>query len=249
MIKYCKSCSKEYSGDYCKHCGYGKKDLEIKAYDKYRVLKPERFMTDEEKSERAEQLRNKRAQQATAAKENTARKRQAQKKKSQWGYIAVAVAVFAAIMVFVLYEGGYIFSKNKTDVISAYFTAIADNDFEKYLGTMLEPMADEYKKEAKKLGLDETEAMQELYSDYSEGYGKGYTVSLKFGNEEKISESDIKESEQTLETAYKKSYNIKDAYKIAVNVTFKGEKKQETVPMYVYIAKIKGDWYILNIEG
>ncbi|MBQ8378381.1 MAG: hypothetical protein IJX42_04535, partial [Oscillospiraceae bacterium] len=93
MIKYCKSCGKEYKGDYCEHCGYGKPDLEVKAYDKYKVNKPERFMTDEEKAQRAEELKAKREAVKKQENKTSSQRRKAQTKSSQWGFIIVAVLV------------------------------------------------------------------------------------------------------------------------------------------------------------
>lgn len=250
MIKYCKSCGKEYSGECCPHCGYGKKDLKIKALDKYKVEKPERFMTDEEKAQRNERLAAKREAEKKAMKASGAKSRQAQRKKSQWGFIILAAAVFLALLLFLLYQAGYIFQgTDKTEVIKTYFSAIDDGDFESYLSTMVEPMAEDYRTQAKKLGISDADAMDELYYDYTESFGKGYTIKVECGNEEAVSSDEIKNSEDTLEEAYGKSFDIKEAYKVAVTVTFKGSKAEETQGMYVYVGKIKGKWYILNVDN
>lgn len=250
MIKYCKSCGKEYSGKYCTHCGYGKEDLEIKAYDKYRVNKPERFLTDEEKAERAERYKAKREAEKKAGNEKASRNRQAQKKNSQWGFIIVAILVFVAIVLFVLYDGGYIFQgKDKKEVITTYFNAIDDNDFEAYLSTMVEPMADEYRKQADEIGISDEKAMETLYADYIEGFGEGYTITVEYGAETQMSDTEIKNSQVTLEEAYGELFNIKEAYRVSATVTFKGSKAEETLDMYVYVGKIKRNWYILNIDN
>ena len=250
MIKYCKSCGKEYSGEYCKNCGYGKPDLEVKAYDKYKVKKPERFMTDEEKEKRAQELKAEREASKQQDSQVVAKRRQAQKKNSQWAFIITAIVVFIGVVLLALYSGGYIFqSADKTDVIKTYFSAIENNDFDGYLGTMVEPMADQYRESAKELGISDSDAMKELYSDYIEGFGENYTITLKFGNEEKVDDGVISQSESTLKSAYGKSFDIKEAYKVAVNVVFKGDKAEETQDMYVFVGKIGRKWYILNIDN
>lgn len=250
MVKYCKSCGKEYCGDYCEHCGYGKEDIKVKAFDKYKVNKPERFMTEEEKRERSEQIRKKREQERESSKKNLSANRKKQKKKSQWGFIIVAIVVFIGVVIFALYSGGYIFqAKDKKEVITTYLSAIESNNFEQYLGTMVEPMADDLREEAKSMGLSDGNAISELYSDYIEGFGEGYTISVEYGTETQMTSDDIKNSEEILKNAYGESFEIKDAYKVATTLVFKGSKAEETVNWYFYIGKIKGDWYILNIDG
>ena len=249
-MKVCKSCGKEYKGEYCQSCGYGNPDLEIRAYEKYKVKKPERFMTDEEKAQKNEELKAQREALKKQENQTAAKRRQAQKRNSQWGFIIVAIVVFVAIVLLALYKSGYIFKpKDKTEVISKYFNSIENNDFEGYLSTMVKPMANEYRDYVEDKGLSDSDAMKELYSDYIEGFGENYTITLKFGAEEKMDESSIKESEDTLETAYGLSYDITEAYMVATNVTFKGSKAKEVQDMYVYVAKIGRQWYILNIDN
>lgn len=250
MIKYCKSCGKEYKGDYCEHCGYGKPDLEVKAYDKYKVNKPERFMTDEEKAQRAEELKAKREAVKKQENKTSSQRRKAQTKSSQWGFIIVAVLVFIAIVLFVLYEAGFIFQpKDKKEVITTYFESIETNDFEGYMSTMVKPMAEEYRSYADEKGLSDIEAMKELYADYIEGFGEGYTITVEYGAEETVSEAMIKNSENLLNTTYSQKFDITEAYRIATTVTFKGDKAEENQAMYVYVGKIGRKWYILNIDN
>lgn len=250
MIKYCKSCGKEYSGSYCENCGYGKENLKIKAYDKYKVKKPERFMTDEEKRQRSEEFRKKREQEKNSAGKVASKNRKKQRQKSQWSFIIIAIIVFAGVVLLALYSGGYIFQgKDKKEVISTYLSAIEQGDFESYLSTMVEPMAEKLRSDAKKRGISEENAMDELYADYNDGFGEGYTVSVEFGTEEEMTADDIKNSEKLLKEAYDEEFKIKEAYKVATTVVFKGTKAEETVNYYFYVGKIKGDWYILNIEG
>lgn len=250
MIKYCKSCGKEYSGEYCNHCGYGKTDVKVKAFDKYKVNKPERFMTDEEKAERAEKTKALRKSQVKEHNASVTKKRKLQKRNSQWGFIILAVIIFLSLLLLLLYANGYIFAKkDKTEVITTYFKSIENNDFEGYLSTMLKPMAKNFRDYADEHNLSDTDAMKELYSDYIEGFGENYTITLEYGAEEKQPESVLRDSENLLENEYGESFKIKEAYKVAVTATFKGEKADEIQYAYVYVAKIGRYWYILNIEN
>lgn len=250
MIKYCKSCGKEYRGKFCEHCGYGKEDVKIKAYDKYKVEKPERFMTDEEKAAKSESLRAKREEEKRTSREKSQNRTRPAKASSQWGFIITAVVIFAVVVLLALYKSGFIGqTKDKTEVIDRYFSSIDNGDFDGYLSTMIAPMAEDYRSTAKEMGISDEDAMDELYSDYIEGFGEGYTVTVEFGAEAEMSSAEIKSSENTLYQAYGKNYDIKEAYRVAVNVTFKGTKAEETQDMYVYVGKIKGKWYILNIDN
>lgn len=250
MIKYCKSCGKEYKGEYCKHCGYGKPDLEVKAYDKYKVNKPERFMTDEEKAQRAEEMKAQREAAKKQENKTSSQRRKAQTKSSQWGFIIVAVLVFIAIVLFVLYEAGFIFQpKDKKEVITTYFESIENNDFEGYMSTMVKPMAEEYRSYADVKGLSDTEAMKELYADYIQGFGEGYTITVEYGAEEMVSETIIKNSEYLLNSEYEEKFDITEAYMINTTVTFKGNKAEETQTMHVFVGLIGRKWYILNIDN
>ena len=64
-----------------------------------------------------------------------------------------------------------------------------------------------------------------------------------------MSADEISSSEEILENAYGESFNIKEAYKIATTAQYKGSITEETVNYYVYVGRIKNDWYILNIDG
>lgn len=250
MIKYCKSCGKEYKGDWCEHCGFGKPDNHQKSLDKYKkytLNKKDKYLTDEEKAERAE-LFAKKWEELKKDSESRVLKKPA-KKSSGWGFIALVFVVFVGVVILLLWQSGVIFSSDKRDVITTYFNSIQTGDFEGYISTMVEPMAQSYRDEAKKQGIAESDFLRQSYADYEEGFGAGYTISLTFGSEEEMSANEISASEKLLKDAYGEDFNIKEAYRVAISADYKGSKSAETVNYYVYIGKIKGDWYILNIDG
>lgn len=252
MIKYCKSCGKEYKGDWCEHCGHGKPDIEVKAYDKYKVNKPERFMTEEELQEK-NRLREKQLEtQEEQRKGKEKKSRSAQKKKSsQWTFIITVALVFVGVVLFTLYSSGVIFKPaDKNEVIQNYFYSIAEKDFDKYISTMIAPMADEYRQELEEKGLSKTDFMGQSYADYTETFGEGFSITkFSTGREVQMSAQEIKASQQTIKAAFGKSYTIKEAYRIPAEVTYEGPVSGSTMNYYVYVGKIKNKWYILNIEG
>ncbi|NLZ45572.1 MAG: hypothetical protein GX896_02665 [Clostridiales bacterium] len=258
MIKYCKSCGKEYSGDYCDHCGYGNPNLKIKSYEKYKTVKPERFLTDEEKSSLIEQKESEakissvkaleRKEKNVSANAHTNSSAKPIKRTSGVGFLALVFCVFAIITFIVLFQSGKIFkTPSKDQVIKTYFLSIASADFKEYTGTMIKPMAKENESDMEGANLSEEAFMKELYSDYTDGFGEGYTISIEINSYKLMSVQDISTSEETLNEAYNKTYNIKEAFEANVDVSYKGTKAQETVNYVVYIAKIGRNWYILNI--
>lgn len=248
MSKNCKSCGKEYSGNYCNHCGYGNPDLKIKAYEKYKYEKPERFLSDEEKAQLSEKKKShtKKVNQSTS---NSQSGTIANKKTSGWSFFVLVICVFAIIIFAVLYKSGKIFlPASKDDVIKTYFASIADCDFDGYVSTMIKPVAVGHKDEMSDANYSKNEYMKKLYADYTEGYGDGYSATVKINSYTVMLDIDITASEYTLKQAYNKKYNISEAFEANVDVSYNGSKKNETVNYLVYVAKIGRNWYILNIE-
>ena len=240
MAKICKSCGSYYKGSYCEKCGYGKPDTKSKSLEKFKKAtpkKPVRFMTEEEK----------------AAVKVTAKDKPIQKKADPNArrnlLIAVAV-VTLGVIIYVLISRGVLFSNKKEDVISQYFTALRDNDFDKFVATVPKEIKNAYKDEREEMGLSGEDYMRRFKEPLVPVYGEGLTLSFELGREEKLDRT--AEPEVFDLTAYKERYgsapSVSEAYIVYVDVTYTGSIKSETVRYNCYIAKTGWKWKILNME-
>lgn len=229
MEKYCKSCGKSYSGEYCEHCGYGKEPQRAKAYDKYksnRQLKEER--------------------QAAAEKA----KKQGKKKMAPWQITILALipVIVLGVVLWSLWRDGIIGIGDKTEPVIAYFEAIAENDYDKYISTMPEGIAGTYESYMKENSYSKEQFIKESYSDYYDILGDSFTVKVDCGNERKIVASAIEDAQESYKQNFGDSIKIKEAYLIPTEVEFTGSEGTETYYYDVYVVRIGFDWFILNIE-
>ncbi len=238
MTKICKSCGKEYTGEYCEHCGYGDPELKTKAADKYKkIQKPLRHMTEEEKAQYYKEH--------PSAQKNTSHK--SGSKALKIATLFFCIALVAVIVLFVLYKRGYIFSgSDKREVAAKYFESISERDFDKFLSCFPEELKDTYEKEADKMGISDENALDTLYADYREKYGDNFKFTANIGKESKLEESVISDYEKEYKSIYDSSIDVKEASVFSVDAKITGDKLTEQVYYEVYVAKIDGKWCVVN---
>ena len=240
MAKICKSCGSYYKGSYCEKCGYGKPETKSKVLEKYKKAtpkKPVRFMTEEEKA--AVKLSAKEKPMQRRADPNARRN------------LLIAVAVITVgVVIFVLISRGVLFSNKKEDVISQYFTALDNNDFDKFTDTLPKEIKNVYEEEREKMGLSGEDYIRQFKQPLEEVYGSGLSISFTLGREEKLDKET--DSEVFDLTAYKKRYgsapSVSEIYVVYVEVTYSGSISKETVEYQCYIAKTGWKWKIFNME-
>ena len=240
MAKICKSCGSYYKGSYCDKCGYGKPETKSKVLEKYKKAtpkKPVRFMTEEEKA--AVRITPK-ADAAVRRSDPNARR----------NLLIAVVVVTLGVIVFVLIDRGLLFSNKKEDVISQYYTALENNDFDKFIDTMPSEIKDVYKNERSELGLSGEDYMRRFKEPLREVYGDGLTVSFSIGREEQLDKE--KDAAVFDLTAYKEHYgsapSVSEIYIVHIEVTYSGSISTETVQYDCYIAKTGWKWKIFNME-
>lgn len=234
MAKVCKSCGKYYKGDFCENCGYGNKDLKVKAIEKYKKFnKPERFMNDEEKKEYYDRQRQLRVE-----------KKDRIKGKSNKNLLIFVAIIALAVIISGLVSSGVIYKSEKSDVINNYFDAINERDFDKYIKCFPSEMKEDYKNDRKKLNYSKSEYMDEFAKAFEEDFGKGFNITIKLGKEKQLEEYSM--------DGYKEAYgtvpNISEAYIVSVTVNISGPEKTEEAHMECYVGKVKGRWKLFNIE-
>lgn len=239
-MKICKSCGKEYKGEYCEHCGYGNPDIKTKAAEKYKkIQKPLRHMTEEEKEEYLK-----------AQKEKPQKiKNTAPKKAVKIIVGIVCVLIIAALVLFVLYKRGYIGgSEEKEDVAAKYFQSISDRNFEDFLSCFPPALKDAYEQSAKELGLESNKALDTLYSDYNETYGNDFKINTKLGKAKTVESDAIEDYENEYKELYDEKINVSEAYVISATAAIQGSVSSKDVYYEIYTAKIGGKWYVVNVS-
>lgn len=239
MPKICKSCGREYTQEYCEHCGYGNPDIKIKATKKYQTKIPERFLPPEEQ----ERLAKERLAKGKRPKTKTDK----QKKNQKIVLIALIILV-AGIIFFVLYSQGILFSNNPKQLVNQYFTSISEMDYDKYNNCFTDDLADANDKAIKAQGLDKDEALEVLYSDYINVFGKGFKTDIKIEETSDMNKGEIIEEEMNYQTQFKKTISIEEGKNIKTKVKFEGSKSTDEIEFNVYAAKLGSKWYILNVK-
>ena len=237
MPKICKSCGKEYTGEFCEHCGYGNPNLEIKAAKKYETKIPERFLPPEEQ----ERLAKERLAQGKKPKTT-------KQKRNQKILLIILVIAVAGIIFFVLYNQGMFSSKDPNELVNQYFTSISEMDYDKYNACFSSDLAKENNKGIKSQGLDKDTAMETLYSDYINVFGKGFKSTIKIDDTLDMDKGDAIEQEMDYQEQYGKSVSLEEGKIVKTTVKFEGFKSSEDVKFEVYVARIGAKWCILNVK-
>lgn len=239
MPKICKSCGREYTEEYCEHCGYGNPDIKIKATKKYQTKIPERFLPPEEQ----ERLAKERLTEGKRPKTKTDKQ-----KRNQKILLIVLIALIAGIIFYVLNSQGILFSNNPEELVNQYFTSISEMDYDKYNDCFTDDLADANNKAIKAQDLDKDKAMETLYSDYINVFGNDFKSDIKIEETSDMDKGDIIEEEMNYQTQFKKTISIEEGKNIKTTVKFEGSKSTDEIEFNVYVGKLGGKWYILNVK-
>lgn len=226
MAKYCKSCGEEMKGSVCEKCGYGKEPQKAKAFDKYKSNR----QIKEEKQKKAKKGGKKQASPASIA-------------------VLVIVALLVIVLIlFGLNKAGIIGAGDKTEPIKAYFEAIAENDYDKYVSTMPDAIAKTYDEYIETFSMSKDDFVKQSYSDYYSLFGDSFTVEVNCGDRTQLGKADIMDAEDSFKQDFGENVSIRDAYVVNTEVVFNGSENSATYYYDVYVAKIGFSWYIVNIE-
>jgi hypothetical protein len=235
MAKTCKSCGKEYKGEFCEHCGYGNPNLKIKAAKKYKKsTTPVRFMTPEQKAEYYEELKKKRQEGGK------------KKRDPKMVRLLIVLIIVALLVVFgTLYRSGVIgFNEQSTDVVEKYLDAINDRDFDSYVSCFPKEMRKDYENDLEETGYSEKEYMEAFNADFAEEYGSDFKIGYEIQSAKTITEY----STDGYTEAYGTTPDISEANIVIVDVTFKGSEGEETFRMDCYVGKVGRHWKLFYMQ-
>jgi hypothetical protein len=239
MGKICKSRGHYYRGEYCDKCGYGKPAEVAESVKKYRKAarkKPLRMQTEEDKKLYAKW--------AKEEKQGQVQKRTDPKAKVHF----LIVVVIAALIVlgFALYKSGAVFSNTKEEVIQQYFTAISQGDYDKFVKCFPKEIKREYDDDRQASGLSKEEYMKALYREFTDTYGAGYSITVKFGDMTPLSPDDYDM------TAYKEQHGsapkLSEVCEVVTNIEFRGTKGSQQSKLFIYVGRSGGYWHIFGMD-
>ncbi|MBR1724114.1 MAG: hypothetical protein IJ723_03740 [Ruminococcus sp.] len=236
MAKICKSCGKEYKGEFCEHCGYGDPNLKTHAADKYKTKTPVRYMTPEQKEEYYEALKQKQRDRERGA-------APAHDPKQVRLLIIVAVVVGLLVIGTLFGTGALGFTEKNNDVIEKYFKAIHDRDFDKYAACFPEEIRKSIEQDLKDTGYTDQQYMEVYCADFAAEYGDDFRINYNLLKTEEMTQYDM--------TDYKAAYGsvpeIAEAYNVVTDVTFEGSKGSETFRMNCYVGRVGRHWKMFNL--
>jgi hypothetical protein len=238
MAKTCKSCGKEYKGEYCEHCGYGNPNLKTHAADKYKKsTTPVRFMTPEQKEEYYNELKKKREEETAGGR---------RKRNPKMFRLMIVMIIAAVLIVFgTLFGTGVIgFNEKSSDVVVKYLEAVNERDFDDYVSCFTKEMRKDYESDLAETGYTEEEYMEAFNADFAEEYGDDFTITYDILNEDTITEYSL----DGYEEAYGTTPNITEACLVVTDVTFSGSNGSEQFRMNFYTGKVGRHWKLFNIE-
>lgn len=220
MSKECKSCGNYFSGEQCDKCGWTPKKAPTKAAEPDKAHNETSPETENENTRRSDP--------------NAGR-----------NFLFTVIIAALAVAVFALWKSGAIFSNTREEVVTQYFKAIGDGDYDSFVKCFPKEIKADYEQDRITSGLDKKAYMQGLYNELYSEYGSDMKINATIMNEEKL-DSDAYDM-----TAYKAQYGtapaLDEVYEVVAEVVFSGNKGSENAVLCLYVAKSGGRWRIFGM--
>lgn len=176
------------------------------------------------------------------------KKKASKNEKKLENILAVVIALAVVGVLVILYRNGVLGGGSSEKPVEQYLTAIAEKDFDGYVGSMLPKIGDEYRSEMESLGLDGKSYMQRLYKDYFEEFGDDMTVSLEFTDRSRPETKYVDSFLQEYNAQYNEVPKLRSVFQIDVTAHFSGSLSSDDVKLTCFSAKVGGKWYIVGCE-
>ena len=170
------------------------------------------------------------------------------KKPANIKIAGIVLIQIALVCIFcTVFCGGY------TDVLNSFFESIEEFDSGKMMETMpeceieyLEKSLEEY--EAYDSVKEYVEiAFNSLMKGVTKEYGKDLSVDYEVTDEQDLSDKELVKIQNNLKSSFNaKDTEVSKGCKLKLDVTIKGSKKTDTQTATLKLAKVDGDWCIVE---
>ncbi|MCD7731989.1 MAG: hypothetical protein LUH56_00910 [Oscillospiraceae bacterium] len=168
-------------------------------------------------------------------------------KKEVYVLIAIVVVILL-LLLFVFRNSLFGAGTGYRDVISQYFTAISERDFDSYVDTMPDEIAADYEAEKADLEYSDYQYMDELYYDVFDEFGEDVAITLTFGDAERPDSEYIDYFAESYEELYGKSISTSNVYGVYVNANFSGSLSESDIEFECFVLKTGGKWYMVGCD-
>lgn len=169
-------------------------------------------------------------------------------KKKQENFLLILIVIIIAGGIFILYRNGVIGGSAAKAPIENYLTAICERDFDAFVATMPEKIANDHISDRAELGLSGEEYMRDLYSDYFEEFGDDMRVTVDFGGRSRPQAMYVDSFKQSYLDLYGEEIRISSVLEIDATAHFYGSKSQADIELEFFVVKTGGKWYVVGVD-
>lgn len=169
-------------------------------------------------------------------------------KKKQENFLLILIVVIIAAGVLILYRNGVIGGSASKAPVEKYLNAICDRDFDAFIATMPEKIANDHISDRADLGVSGEEYMQTLYSDYFNEFGDDMRVTVDIGNRSRPQAVYVDNFKQMYLSLYGEEISISSVFEIDAVAHFAGSKSRDDIELEFFVIKTGGKWYVVGAD-
>ena len=89
--------------------------------------------------------------------------------------------------------------------------------------------------------------LKSVLDEQKENFGDNITMSYKITKTEEISKEDLESKQKNIVETYGKEVSITKGYKLDVEITTKGDQKEDVDTDNMEVYEIDGNWYMIGL--
>lgn len=169
-------------------------------------------------------------------------------KKKQENFLLILIAVIIAAGIFILYRNGVIGGSASKAPVEKYLNAICERDFDAFIATMPEKIANDHISDRSSLGVSGEEYMRTLYSDYFDEFGDDMRVTVDFGDRSRPQAVYVDYFKQSYLDLYGEEITVSSVFEIDAVAHFAGSKSSDDIELEFFVIKTGGKWYVVGAD-